>query len=211
MTYREPARTTTRRIRIRRIRVAGLLVVIAAIAAALGYRSLAASSSTAASPIVVLRGEHRGVPGEALPSTVWPAYGQAAVQIGQSQIQAGPNQHVAAIASVAKVMTAYLVLCDHPLALGEDGPTITLTDADVADTDLRREQQESVVSISAGEQLTERQLGSQPCHHRLRAEAIDHGCVSMCADPRGGRGCSSDQLARASRRRQSNQQTGEKI
>ena len=158
MTYREPARTTTRRIRIRRIRVAGLLVVIAAIAAALGYQLLASSSSTAASPIDVLRSEHRGALGEALPSTVWPAYGQAAfVQIGQSQVQAGPNQHAAAIASVAKVMTAYLVLRDHPLRLGEDGPTITLTDADVADTDRRRGQQESVVSIAAGEQLTERQ------------------------------------------------------
>src|SRR5438270_13725328 len=157
MAYSKPARTTTRRIRIRRIRVAGLLVVIAAIAAALGYRSLAASSSTAASPIVVLRGEHRGALGEALPSTVWPAYGQAAVQIGQSEIQAGPNQHAAAIASLAKVMTAYLVLRDHPLALGEDGPTIRLTDADVADTDLRRRQPESVVPITAGEQLSERQ------------------------------------------------------
>ncbi len=141
MTYSEPARTTTRRIRIRRIRVAGLLVVIAAIAAALGYQLLASSSSTAASPIDVLRSEHRGALGEALPSTVWPADGQAAfVQGGQSQIQAGPNQHAAAIASVAKVMTAYLVLRDHPLRLGEDGPTITLTDADVADTDRRRGQ-----------------------------------------------------------------------
>src|SRR5437763_1332885 len=157
MTYREPARTATRRIRIRGIRVAGPLVVIAAMAAALGYRSLAASSSTAASPIVVLRGEHRGALGEALPSTVWPAYGQAAVQIGQSQVQASPNQDAAAIASVAKVMTAYLVLRDHPLALGEDGPMITLTDADVADTDRRRGQQESVVSIAAGERLTELQ------------------------------------------------------
>ena len=53
VTYSEPARTTTRRIRIRRIRVAGLLVVIAAIAAALGYQLLASSSSTAASPIDV--------------------------------------------------------------------------------------------------------------------------------------------------------------
>jgi D-alanyl-D-alanine carboxypeptidase (penicillin-binding protein 5/6) len=157
VTYREPARTTTRRIRIRRIRVAGLLVVIAAIAAGLGYRSLASSSSTAASPIDVLRSEHRGALGEALPSTVWPAHGQAAVQIGQSQVQAGPNQHAAAIASVAKVMTAYLVLRDHPLRPGQDGPTITLTDADVADTDRRRRRQESVVSIAAGEQLTERQ------------------------------------------------------
>jgi len=54
-------------------------------------------------------------------------------------------------------MTAYLVLRDHPLQPGEDGPTITLTDADVADTDRRRGHEESVVSISAGEQLTERQ------------------------------------------------------
>ena len=64
MTFSEPARTTTRRIRIRRIRVAGLLVVIAAIAAALGYQSLASSSSTAASPIDVHRSEHRGALGE---------------------------------------------------------------------------------------------------------------------------------------------------
>ena len=156
MTSGNRTRTTTRRIRIRRIRVAGLLLVVAAIAA-LGYQLLASSSSTAASPIDVLRSEHRGALGEALRGTVWPAYGQAAVQVGQSQVQAGPNQHAAPIASVAKVMTAYLVLRDHPLRLGQDGPTITLTDADVADTDRRRGQQESVVSIAAGEQLTERQ------------------------------------------------------
>jgi serine-type D-Ala-D-Ala carboxypeptidase (penicillin-binding protein 5/6) len=156
VTYREPARATTRRIRIRRIRVAGLLVVIAAILL-LGYQSLASSSSTAESPTDVPRGEHRGALGKAVPSTAWPADGQAAVQIGQSQVQAGPNQHAAAIASVAKVMTAYLVLRDHPLGLGQDGPTITLTDADVADTDRRRRQRESVVSIAAGEELTELQ------------------------------------------------------
>jgi D-alanyl-D-alanine carboxypeptidase (penicillin-binding protein 5/6) len=156
VTYREPARTTTRRIRIRWIRLAGLLVVIAAIAA-LGHQLLASSSSTAESPIDVPRSEHRAARGEALSSTVWPADGQAGVRIGQSQIHAGPNQHPAAIASVAKVMTAYLVLRDHPLRPGQDGPTITLTDADVADTDRRRRQHESVVSIAAGEQLTELQ------------------------------------------------------
>ena len=157
MTYSNRARTTTRRIRIRWIRVAGLLVVIAAIAAALGYQLLASSSSTTASHSDVLGSEHRNALAEVLPGTVWPTDGQAAVQIGQSQVHAGPNQHAAAIASVAKVMTAYLVLRDHPLRLGQDGPTITLTDADVADTDRRRGQQESVVSIAAGEQLTERQ------------------------------------------------------
>ncbi len=61
MTYREPARTTTRRIRIRWIRVAGLLVVIAAIAAALGHQLPASSSSTASSPTDVLRSDHRGL------------------------------------------------------------------------------------------------------------------------------------------------------
>jgi len=153
---RKPARTTTRRIRIRKIRVGGLLVVVAA-TAALVYQLLASSSSRAASPVDALRSERSGAAGEALPSTVWPAHGQAAVQVGQSQVRAGPNQHAAAIASVAKVMTAYLVLRDHPLRSGEDGPTITLTDADVVDTDRRRGQQESVVSIAAGEQLTELQ------------------------------------------------------
>jgi D-alanyl-D-alanine carboxypeptidase (penicillin-binding protein 5/6) len=152
------ARTTTRRIRIRRIRAAGLLVVITAIAAALGYQLPAPSTPTGASPIDVLRSEHRGVLGEAVPSTVWPAYGQAAfVRTGQAMVHDGPNQHAAAIASVAKVMTAYLVLRDHPLRLGQDGPTITLTNADVADTDRRRGQRESVVSIAAGEQLSERE------------------------------------------------------
>src|ERR1043166_3844143 len=157
MAYSKPARTATRRIRIRKLRAAGLLVPIAAIIAALGYKSLASSSSPAASPIDAPRSQHRGALGEALPGTVWPAYGQAAVRIGQSQVQAGPNQHAAAIASVAKVMTAYLVLRDHPLGLGQEGPTITLADADVADTDRRRRQQESVVPVAAREQLTERQ------------------------------------------------------
>ena len=157
MTSSKRARATTR-LRIRWIRVAGLLVAFAAIAASLGYRLPATSSSTATSPNNVLRGAHRGTRGEALPSTVWPAYGQAAfVQTGEAQVHAGPNQHAAAIASLAKVMTAYLVLRDHPLRLGQDGPTITLTNADVADTDRRRGRRESVVSIAAGEPLTERQ------------------------------------------------------
>jgi D-alanyl-D-alanine carboxypeptidase (penicillin-binding protein 5/6) len=96
--------------------------------------------------------------GDAIPGSMWPAQGQAAfVVTGQAQIHAGPNQHPAPIASVAKVMTAYLVLRDHPLGFDQDGPTIVLTDADVVDTDRRRRQQESVVSITAGQQLTERQ------------------------------------------------------
>jgi serine-type D-Ala-D-Ala carboxypeptidase (penicillin-binding protein 5/6) len=152
MTYRQPART------VPRLRVAGLLAVIAAIAAALGAGWPASPSSTAASPGDVARAERRGAPADATSSAVWPAYGQAAfVRAGQPAIQAGPNQHAAPIASVAKVMTAYLVLRDRPLRVGQEGPAITLTEADVADTDRRRGRGESVVPVAAGERLSERQ------------------------------------------------------
>jgi hypothetical protein len=62
---------------MRRIRVAGLLVAIAAVAVAVGHQPLASSSSTArapstassssraAPPIHALRGQHRGAPGQA--------------------------------------------------------------------------------------------------------------------------------------------------
>jgi serine-type D-Ala-D-Ala carboxypeptidase (penicillin-binding protein 5/6) len=130
-----------------------VLVVIAAIAASLAYQ-LVSSSLSRTPPAGDLAPAEHGVP---VPGTVWPEYGQAAVRIGQSQIQAGPNQHAAPIASVAKVMTAYLVLRGHPLGVHDDGPTISLTDADVADTDRRGRQRESVVPIVAGEELTERQ------------------------------------------------------
>jgi hypothetical protein len=70
--YGEPARITIYRTRIRWNRVAGLLVVIAAIASLLGRQLPASSSSTVASPIQALRGElrdlrreHRGALGEA--------------------------------------------------------------------------------------------------------------------------------------------------
>jgi uncharacterized protein YcbK (DUF882 family) len=72
VSHSRPARTAARPIRLRRIPVTGLLVVMVAIGAALGYQSLASSSSTAASPIDVvrdrldrLRTEHRGALGEA--------------------------------------------------------------------------------------------------------------------------------------------------
>jgi D-alanyl-D-alanine carboxypeptidase (penicillin-binding protein 5/6) len=133
-------------------------VLIVAATAVAGHQLLASSSSRAASSIATVRSERHGAPGEALSSTVWPAYGQAAfVRTGRSQIEVGPNQRPAPIASVAKVMTAYLVLRDHPLQPGQGGPTITLTDGDVADTESRAGRDESIVPVAAGEQLTELQ------------------------------------------------------
>ncbi|HEY6605500.1 MAG TPA: hypothetical protein VIZ44_04080, partial [Gaiellaceae bacterium] len=111
MAHSKQARTTYP-IRIRRLGAAGVLVVIVAIAAALGYHLLLSSWSTAASRSGRAPTEHRSR-GVSVRGAVWPGYGQAAVQIGQSRIQAGPKQHAAPIASLAKVMTAYLVLHGH--------------------------------------------------------------------------------------------------
>jgi serine-type D-Ala-D-Ala carboxypeptidase (penicillin-binding protein 5/6) len=156
MTHRQSARTPARR--VRKLLVAALPIAAAA-GAALAYQLAASPTSKAGSPLMTVFPRARpAAASEVLPARAWPAYGQAAVLLtGRSQIQAGPNQHAAPIASVAKVMTAYLVLRDHPLRRGQDGPLITLTDADVDDTDRRAGRGESVLPVAAGEQLSERQ------------------------------------------------------
>ncbi len=62
------------------------------------------------------------------------------------------------IASIAKVMTAYLVLTDHPLAPREPGPTVGVTAEDVRIFEADLADGQSVVPVVAGEQLTEYQL-----------------------------------------------------
>jgi D-alanyl-D-alanine carboxypeptidase (penicillin-binding protein 5/6) len=58
-------------------------------------------------------------------------------------------------ASVAKVMTALVVLVDKPLRKGEAGPTLTMTDQDVATYKADAADEQSVVPVVAGEQLSE--------------------------------------------------------
>jgi D-alanyl-D-alanine carboxypeptidase len=65
VTFSQPARTTTRQIRIRWIRVAGLLVVVATIGAAVSHQAPKSSSLTAASPSGIGPGEPRRPLGEA--------------------------------------------------------------------------------------------------------------------------------------------------
>jgi zinc D-Ala-D-Ala carboxypeptidase len=104
MTYRQPARTTTRR--LSRILVGGLLpVVIAALVGALGYQLPASSSSTAASPIDVLRNEHRVLLNEhrALRSEHHLALGQA-----DGAVPAGTTLFANRVPGVAKLDPALL-------------------------------------------------------------------------------------------------------
>ncbi|MFR9673587.1 D-alanyl-D-alanine carboxypeptidase [Streptomyces sp. TR02-1] len=61
------------------------------------------------------------------PSLPWPGEGQAEVQVaGIGTLGTHGEQKPVPIGSVAKTMTAYLVLREHPLEEGEDGPTLTI-------------------------------------------------------------------------------------
>jgi D-alanyl-D-alanine carboxypeptidase (penicillin-binding protein 5/6) len=67
-----------------------------------------------------------------------------------------PHQQPVPIASLAKVMTAYLVLKHYPLRGGDSGRRFVVGQDDVVDTASRRRERQSVVAVRAGEQLTER-------------------------------------------------------
>jgi serine-type D-Ala-D-Ala carboxypeptidase (penicillin-binding protein 5/6) len=89
-----------------------------------------------------------------LSSVRWPLRGQAALVLGDGRPAASPHEQPAPIASLAKVMTAYLVLERYPLSGVQDGFTITVTEEQAQ----AEAQGQSVVAVRAGEQLTERQL-----------------------------------------------------
>jgi D-alanyl-D-alanine carboxypeptidase len=108
VTHRQPARTTIYRSRIRRTRVAGLLVVIAAIVAALGSQLLASSSSTATSPTDVLRGEHRGAPGEPDGALVLPREHRGALGEADGAVPDGATVFDDEIPAVANLDPALL-------------------------------------------------------------------------------------------------------
>jgi D-alanyl-D-alanine carboxypeptidase (penicillin-binding protein 5/6) len=61
------------------------------------------------------------------------------------------------MASVAKVMVAYVVLHDHPLPMAQPGPVVPMTAEDVNAYRAGRAQGESVVKVTTGEMLPERQ------------------------------------------------------
>jgi serine-type D-Ala-D-Ala carboxypeptidase (penicillin-binding protein 5/6) len=95
----------------------------------------------------------------ASPSSMrWPRQGQAAFVLGNGRPTASPDEQPVAIASLAKVMTAYLTLERYPLSGAQDGFEITVTAADAAAEARDAAQKQSVVAVQAGEQLTERQL-----------------------------------------------------
>jgi D-alanyl-D-alanine carboxypeptidase (penicillin-binding protein 5/6) len=88
----------------------------------------------------------------------WPDQGQAAYVLGTDAMRSTPHQSPVPIASLAKVMTAFLVLQAAPIdPVDDDGFQLTVTDRDVAETAFRTARDESLVRVEQGEVLTERQ------------------------------------------------------
>ncbi|MFE5583339.1 hypothetical protein [Kitasatospora sp. NPDC056531] len=92
--------------------------------------------------------------GDAL-DLAWPAKGQSAAEVvGVGGLGSSGQETPASIASVTKVMNAYLILQKYPLKKGESGPKITV-DPQAAQESGNGD--ESRVTLTAGQVLTEYQ------------------------------------------------------
>jgi D-alanyl-D-alanine carboxypeptidase (penicillin-binding protein 5/6) len=90
------------------------------------------------------------------PSLPWPTTGSAALTMeGVGSLGTVGSDQPVPIASITKVMTAYVVLQDHPLTAGATGPAIPVDAATIAAYQTGLATQQSVVKVEAGESLTE--------------------------------------------------------
>lgn len=130
--------------------MAGLVVL-----AALAYAAFAVVRSVPAVTVVAVP---RSAAFAGRLRLAWPSQGEAAVGLaGTGLIGSHGSRRPTPIASIAKVMTAYVVLHDHPLGGRAGEPRITVSHADVAAYRSDRAGGQSVVAVRAGERLTERQ------------------------------------------------------
>ncbi len=99
-------------------------------------------------------------PAARIPAMPFPATGEGAVAVmGWGTIAASSHEREVPIASVTKVMTAYLTLLAHPLHGNEPGPTLPrFTAADHQAWIVASEHDDSNVELVKGETLTERQM-----------------------------------------------------
>ncbi len=97
------------------------------------------------------------IPGAA-PVLPWPSAGEAAVGVdGVGTLGQVHGDQPVPVAGLIEVLAAYVVLSDHPLAPGADGPEIPVTADTVTSYHLGQVSQESEVAVTAGESLTELQ------------------------------------------------------
>ena len=97
------------------------------------------------------------LPGTA-PSFAWPSSGEAAAAVvGVGTVGQVRGSQAVPVAGLAELLAAYVVLSDHKLAPGADGPAIPVTADALAAYQAGQARQEAEVPVAAGESLTELQ------------------------------------------------------
>jgi D-alanyl-D-alanine carboxypeptidase (penicillin-binding protein 5/6) len=141
----------------------GILALLAALACLAGFATaeLKASPSAPATspPGTVTPGAATAAPRQdRLAAVSWPADGASAADVSGFGVVYGPGAtRPVPIASVAKVMTAYVILHDHPLTADRSGPDIEVQPSEAAAYPSQARDGDSLVPVVAGERLTERQ------------------------------------------------------
>jgi serine-type D-Ala-D-Ala carboxypeptidase (penicillin-binding protein 5/6) len=148
----------------------GILALLAALACLAGFVlvELKTSASGSATPPpgtvtpgagTITSGAGTSAPHEdRLAAVSWPADGVSAADISGIGLVAGPDAtRPVPIASVAKLMTAYVILHDHPLPSGGSGPDIVVQSSEAAAYPSQVRDGDSLVPVAAGETITERQ------------------------------------------------------
>ena len=131
---------------------AGLLIAAAVVLISYQlFRPLPAVTPRLSAQALITLGEKPQLP--------WPKTGAATLRVeGLGSVGTSGTRDPVPMASTAKLMTALLVLEDHPLGLNQQGPAITITAVDVQNFRRAQAEGQSVVAVAVGERLTERQL-----------------------------------------------------
>src|ERR1700730_11407430 len=139
-----------------RTRRTGILALLAALACLAGCSMAELNKSPSGAPTSPLGTVTPGV-GTAAPrqqrlaAVSWPADGVSAAGISGVGLVAGPGStRPVPVASVAKVMNAYVILHDHPLPAGGSGPVIAVQPSEAAAYPSQARDGDSLVPVAAG-------------------------------------------------------------
>ncbi len=150
------ARQSGRHRRARKWIALGLALLV--IAGAAAFVTVRLRRPDVAPVVVTVRPPVDAVPADSV-TLPWPSTGQAAVAIPSLGVkEASGLEAPVSVASLTKLMTAYVVLRDHPLAPGEQGPSVTVSPVDAYADVYDAAQGNTNVEVAVGETLTESQL-----------------------------------------------------
>jgi D-alanyl-D-alanine carboxypeptidase (penicillin-binding protein 5/6) len=95
------------------------------------------------------------LPGTA-PTFAWPTTGEAAASVvGSASLGQVRGSKPVPVAGLIDVLTAYVVLSDHPLLQGADGPSIAVNSDTLTAYQTGQANQQSEIPVAAGESVTE--------------------------------------------------------